>query len=696
MEAVFANSVKESLSLSREEAIRLGNDYIGSEHLLLGVLRQGRNTAVELLKKIQLNVDTVKYSLEQAIVRNIPEGQGPPTGSIPLTKQAERILKLTYLEAKLGKSEVIRCAHLLASILRDEDCLPAQILKKSDVYYEKIRDLMPDYALSQDELNAKNNKINNSKKARKKKVLEEDLVHILDGFLIQISDHFEPAIGIGDIASELASLINNLKVSEKGKMIGVFGNWGRGKTFLMNLVWNDLSKLDSKYNRVNFHAWKYQDTPAIWAYLYESLSEGYFKCEHTNWILKKADRLFKILKLNFVRNGFYSSIIFLLVITAISISTHELFAIKPFLFGGKEGDFKGLKIAGFIIPLTVGFVTWIQNIMKNSYSSAISLFKKYYENKTYSPLLGVQFELQKEINYLLDAWFSGKLIKDKVFLVVDDIDRCNEDKIIQVIDSLRIMLEDEKLSKKIVVIAAIDERILKLAVKKKYYEYIDKDFKLKNKMDESNAVSKQMVTEYLDKLFISGVRLGKLSSLERQELFSIITKGQVSFAANVGSSSVVNQVDVVPLAGKVSEHQIGVDAKGNDRNDNSDGTTTKLMLEQSEYEFIHNTLGAINIEITPRQIRIFYYRYLLARNLFFKKYTSFTVRELGSARNLLAGLLISRCFNGDMSFDEEENRIYNSVNSDSLEKINILGSEYILKKEIILAIISVVDLSVGY
>ncbi|MBC8082183.1 MAG: ATP-dependent Clp protease ATP-binding subunit, partial [Hymenobacter sp.] len=139
MEAKFSNRVKEVISLSREEAIRLGHDYIGTEHLLLGMIREGEGTAIGLLKKLGVSVDELKYALEQATRNTATQGTSI-TGSIPLTKQTEKVLKITYLEAKIFKSEIIGTEHLLLSILRDEDNISSQILSKFNVNYESVRD----------------------------------------------------------------------------------------------------------------------------------------------------------------------------------------------------------------------------------------------------------------------------------------------------------------------------------------------------------------------------------------------------------------------------------------------------------------------------------------------------------------------------------------------------------------------------
>ncbi|WP_299249172.1 ATP-dependent Clp protease ATP-binding subunit [uncultured Cytophaga sp.] len=141
MEAKFSNRVKEVISLSREEALRLGHDYIGAEHLLLGMIREGEGVAISLLKKLGITLDSLKKSLEDA-VRGTATGNVKNLTNIPLTRQAEKVLKITYLEAKIFKSDLIGTEHLLLSVLRDEDNVATQILHKFDISYDVIKELL--------------------------------------------------------------------------------------------------------------------------------------------------------------------------------------------------------------------------------------------------------------------------------------------------------------------------------------------------------------------------------------------------------------------------------------------------------------------------------------------------------------------------------------------------------------------------
>lgn len=139
MEAKFSQRVKDVISFSREEALRLGNDFIGVEHLLLGLIREGDGKAIAVLREFQLDLRMIRKEIEQGLSSSsVASSQN--LANIPLVKQAERVLKLTYLEAKLYKSPMIGTEHLLLSILKNEDSVACSILNKYGVIYENVKD----------------------------------------------------------------------------------------------------------------------------------------------------------------------------------------------------------------------------------------------------------------------------------------------------------------------------------------------------------------------------------------------------------------------------------------------------------------------------------------------------------------------------------------------------------------------------
>jgi len=137
MEGNFSNRVRDVISYSREEAIRLGHDYIGTEHLLLGIIREGEGIAIKILRNLGCDLFKLKKAVEDTVRAT---GGTLTVGNIPLTKQAEKVLKITYLEAKLYKSDVIGTEHLLLSLLRDDENIAAQILQQGfSVSYDAVR-----------------------------------------------------------------------------------------------------------------------------------------------------------------------------------------------------------------------------------------------------------------------------------------------------------------------------------------------------------------------------------------------------------------------------------------------------------------------------------------------------------------------------------------------------------------------------
>jgi ATP-dependent Clp protease ATP-binding subunit ClpC len=138
MDNNFSAQVKEIISFSREEALRLGNDFIGTEHLVLGLIRDGENTAITILKKCNVDLYELRREIELAIKdksgKNIAN-----INSLPLTRQAEKVIRITVLEAKALKSSTVETEHLMLSILKNKENIATQILNQFDVDYDLFR-----------------------------------------------------------------------------------------------------------------------------------------------------------------------------------------------------------------------------------------------------------------------------------------------------------------------------------------------------------------------------------------------------------------------------------------------------------------------------------------------------------------------------------------------------------------------------
>lgn len=138
MEAKFSQRVKDVLGFSREEAQRLGNNYIGLEHLLLGIVREGEGLAVRILRNLGINMAEIRKQIETSVANHTDKGI--PGDNMPLVKQVERALKITYLEAKIFNSELIGTEHLLLAILKDENNLVTKTLSGYGVTYTTVSD----------------------------------------------------------------------------------------------------------------------------------------------------------------------------------------------------------------------------------------------------------------------------------------------------------------------------------------------------------------------------------------------------------------------------------------------------------------------------------------------------------------------------------------------------------------------------
>ena len=139
MDAKFSPRVKDVISFSREEALRLGHEYIGTEHLLLGIIREGEGTAIKILSSLGVDVQELRKDIESATHTGKPSKKAN-LGNIPLIKQAEKALKITYLEAKVFKSPTIGTEHLLLAILKDDDNVVTRSMKKLGVDYDLVKE----------------------------------------------------------------------------------------------------------------------------------------------------------------------------------------------------------------------------------------------------------------------------------------------------------------------------------------------------------------------------------------------------------------------------------------------------------------------------------------------------------------------------------------------------------------------------
>jgi ATP-dependent Clp protease ATP-binding subunit ClpC len=139
MDAQFSAKVKEIISFSRDEALRLGNDFIGTEHLLLGMIRDGQGLGIKVLQNLHVDLFDLRRELEGAIKNKGNAKKVENLNSLPLTKQAEKVIRITVLEAKALKSSLAESEHLVLSILKNKENVACQILNQFQVDYDTFR-----------------------------------------------------------------------------------------------------------------------------------------------------------------------------------------------------------------------------------------------------------------------------------------------------------------------------------------------------------------------------------------------------------------------------------------------------------------------------------------------------------------------------------------------------------------------------
>ena len=138
MDAKFSPRVREVITYSREEALRLGHNHIGIEHILLGLIREGDGNAIRILRQLDVDLDDLRRTIESGM-EPASAIKPPDKDKIALVKQAEKMLKITFLEAKLFKSPFIETEHVLLSILKDMDNLATRTLNRFNVDYEQVK-----------------------------------------------------------------------------------------------------------------------------------------------------------------------------------------------------------------------------------------------------------------------------------------------------------------------------------------------------------------------------------------------------------------------------------------------------------------------------------------------------------------------------------------------------------------------------
>lgn len=430
-----------------------------------------------------------------------------------------------------------------------------------------------------------------------------------------------PSFGVESISKTLASIITRTP-DKNGMMVGIFGKWGRGKTYLFNKIWDAISSEDHKYYRVNFSAWKYQETKESWAYLYESMMEQYLHdSKPCNFITSLYRKYIKLFNLNFKRYQIAPIVIFL---------TCVLLSIYLSIFGGSALLLKSvLSTLGVILTIKL-FLIYLSH--KNK---AINIVKQYTDRQSYSEYLGMQAEIESEIETLVKTWIPNS--KDgKILLFVDDIDRCETSKIVKLIDGLRIILDNPEIHERLIIITAIDEGILKESIEAKY-----------PKLTKENK--KDLFQEYLEKIFIIGIKLNNLDHDEVREYLSKLIPTRLNKGVSINndndtlgiSNNSASTLDEPPIK-EVVLNSVSTSATPTDKNINHSNIEDDYELSEKEEIALIDSITRLESP-TPRKIKIFYYKYLILKQIFHVRLLSkelVKIWDIESDEKLIIDMLI--------------------------------------------------------
>lgn len=392
----------------------------------------------------------------------------------------------------------------------------------------------------------------------------------------------EPCFSINDVASCFINQLDKIadSKSENIPMIGVFAPWGRGKSYFLNLIFQQLESRKEKwyhsffgrnttknYKIIKFNAWKYQDTPAIWAYLYETIyhqTSWWQKC----WLYIKKNVL---------------SYKFLLLALLISFSWLIGYLLNKYTsILDAVSNLKAIGGIGTIVTVVFSFVL----TLKDNPISALKIIQKYTRRKSYNDCLGIQNAIESDLEDLLGVL---QFKKDRVLLCVDDIDRCSTEKMVNIVDSLRTVLENNIIRDRLIVICSIDIEKLMHGYRSMYKDFISE--------------SEEVIREQIDKVFIFSLGLAKLGPIQLDEYLRKLLEINDSDSSTMAKETLFDtdrQEDALYIA-------------------NSDETPIKLSdieMYRAINEFVQKNKSS---NITPRKLRIMYYQLLFANNLASKR-----------------------------------------------------------------------------
>ena len=222
MDDNFSSRVKDVIAYSKEEALRLGHNFIGTEHLMLGMIRDGGGKAISILKSIEIDLDDLRKKVEILNPADINDQENfSSKQNLHLTRQAERALKTTFLEAKLFQSDLINTVHLLLCILRNENDPTTKLLSKLNINYDNIKEqfklLMTNDTFSEKDEYPDEDQESPFTSSSKTNISKKTKTPVLDNFGrditdLAINDKLDPVVGREKEIERVSQILSRLSL----------------------------------------------------------------------------------------------------------------------------------------------------------------------------------------------------------------------------------------------------------------------------------------------------------------------------------------------------------------------------------------------------------------------------------------------------------------------------------------------------
>jgi len=257
MDSVYSDKLREILSYSRDEAIRLGNETISADHLFLGIIRDGDNVALMVLQSLHVEVKNIRLAIETFLKQSKALSQ-KQTENIPLLKSAEKVLKIINLEARLSNAEEVQAEHLLLAIVKDTDSITSKMLKEQSVDYYRIKEQLnkmqtnPKAESNYDDDEDERKESGDSKPINSGSVKQNSETPVLDNFGIDLTKaaeegRLDPIVGREKEIERIAQILSRRK---KNNPI-LIGEPGVGKSAIAEGL--AMRIVQKKVSRILFH-----------------------------------------------------------------------------------------------------------------------------------------------------------------------------------------------------------------------------------------------------------------------------------------------------------------------------------------------------------------------------------------------------------------------------------------------------------